>query len=76
MADSPEGNIRQLLAQARCFLDNHRYDPVEVYGEEYREFCTGVPDPKKQPLAIFENFESVLNDLGAFSLCLVVNELV
>ncbi|KAF2366634.1 Ribonuclease III domain [Trinorchestia longiramus] len=64
VADSVEAEVRLLLAQARSFLDNHRYDPVEVYGEEYREFCTGVPDPKKQPLSIFDNLESVLNDLG------------
>ena len=60
-----EEEVRRLLASVRAFLDNHRYDPVEVYGEEYREFCLGVPDPKKQPVAILDNIETVLDELGA-----------
>lgn len=73
VADSVEESVRQLLAHAKSFINNHRYDPVEVYGEEYREFCVDVPDPKKQPITIFDNFESVLNELGKLRIFLTDN---
>ena len=59
-----EVEVRRLLASVRAFLDDHRYDPIEVYGEGYREFCAGVPDPKKQPISILDNIEKVLDELG------------
>nr|ACC62400.2 ribonuclease III [Penaeus monodon] len=59
-----ELEVRRLVGEALSFLDNHRYDLVEVYGPEYQEFCDDLPDPNKEPRQILMDFLDVLNNLG------------
>ena len=57
----------QLAAVAQhClqFLSTHQYQPLEIYGEDYAEFLTGVPDPIQQPKQIVSDFIYILNTLG------------
>lgn len=59
-----ELEVRRLVGDALSFLRDHRYDLVEVYGPEYQEFCTGLPDPNAEPRQILLDFLDVLNNLG------------
>ncbi|XP_071514662.1 endoribonuclease Dcr-1 isoform X2 [Panulirus ornatus] len=59
-----ELEVRRLVSDALGFLDDHRYDLVEVYGPEYKEFCDGLPDPNNEPRQILMDFLDVLNNLG------------
>nr|XP_053644192.1 endoribonuclease Dicer-like [Cherax quadricarinatus] len=59
-----ELEVRRLVGDALRFLDDHRYDLVEVYGPEYQEFCDGLPDPNNEPRQILMDFLDVLNNLG------------
>ena len=59
-----EIEVRRLVDHAMNFMKDHRYDLIEVYGEEYAEFCIDVPDPKKEPMKILQDFIDVLNTLG------------
>lgn len=63
-----EMEVRLLVSKALDFLREHRYDLVEVYGQEYQEFCAGLPDPNTEPRQILLDFLDVLNNLGG--LCL------
>ncbi|KAG7161841.1 endoribonuclease Dicer-like 2 [Homarus americanus] len=59
-----ELEVRRLVEDALSFLNDHRYDLVEVYGPEYQEFCDGLPDPNNEPRQILMDFLDVLNNLG------------
>ncbi|XP_066967294.1 endoribonuclease Dcr-1-like [Macrobrachium rosenbergii] len=59
-----ELEVRRLVEDALSFLNDHRYDLVEVYGPEYQEFCENIPDPNYEPRQILLDFLDVLNDLG------------
>ncbi|KAK3886818.1 hypothetical protein Pcinc_009043 [Petrolisthes cinctipes] len=61
---SAELEVRRLVGDALSFLGDHRYDLVEVYGPEYQEYCTGLPDPNVEPRQILLDFLDVLNNLG------------
>nr|CAD7269744.1 unnamed protein product [Timema shepardi] len=51
---------------AREFLDDHRYDPSELYEDEFLEELQGIPDPKIDPQSILSDFLDVLHTLGAW----------
>merc|ERR1711874_513840 len=52
------------ISDALSFLELHRYDLIEIYGPEYREFCQDIPDPKQEPIQILKDFMEILDDLG------------
>ncbi|XP_069696429.1 endoribonuclease Dcr-1 [Periplaneta americana] len=57
--------ILELQVQnAFTFLNDHRYDPSEVYEDEFQEELKGIPDPKIDPQKIFNDFLDVLHTLG------------
>jgi endoribonuclease Dicer len=66
------GHLDKLLeSQITCalaFLTDHRYDPSEVYEDEFQEELKGIPDPKIDPQKILNDFLDVLHTLGTFSL--------
>jgi len=53
---------------ARAFLTDHRYDPSELYEDEFQEELKGIPDPRIDPQKILSDFLDVLHTLGTFSL--------
>lgn len=57
-------HLSQQIEQALFFLHDHRYDPFEIYDEEYREDLQGIPDPKLDPLVIMNEFLDILRTLG------------
>jgi endoribonuclease Dicer len=52
------------IRSAVAFLTDHRYDPSEVYEDEFQEELKGIPDPKSDPQKIFSEFLHVLHTLG------------
>lgn len=46
------------------FLKDHRYDPSEIYQEEFLEDIQKIPDPTEKPCEIVEDFLHVLRTLG------------
>ncbi|XP_066152978.1 endoribonuclease Dcr-1 isoform X1 [Euwallacea fornicatus] len=53
-----------LINQCRDFLKDHRYDPSEIYEEEFLEEFKDIPDPKQLPIALLDNYLAILDDLG------------
>lgn len=56
--------IVELLLTKITFLNEHRFDPSEIYSDEFAEEWKHVPDPKIQPLALLHDFLDILMDLG------------
>jgi endoribonuclease Dicer len=52
------------IRSAVMFLTDHRYDPSEVYEDEFEEELKGIPDPKSDPQKILSDFLHVLHTLG------------
>lgn len=52
----------------RCvtFIKDHRYDPFEIYSDEYKDELDNMPDPKIEPLKCIEEFLLILNELGVY----------
>uniref|UniRef100_A0A1B6DKN5 ribonuclease III n=1 Tax=Clastoptera arizonana TaxID=38151 RepID=A0A1B6DKN5_9HEMI len=46
------------------FLEEHRYDPSEIYEDEFSEEITNIPDPKQDPFDIIRNFKHILKTMG------------
>lgn len=61
-----DNNLYQQIEEALTFLTDHRYDPFEIYDEEYREDLQGIPDPKIDPLNIMNEFLDILRTLGPY----------
>ncbi|CAH0562212.1 unnamed protein product [Brassicogethes aeneus] len=57
-------SIKLLVIRAKNFLNDHRYDPSEIYGDDLLDDYDDVPDPKVQPIELLDNFLSILDDLG------------
>lgn len=60
-------HISRQIEEALMFLTDHRYDPFEIYDEEYREDLQGIPDPKIDPFSIMNEFLEILRTLGKLS---------
>lgn len=46
------------------FLLDHRYDPTEIYEDNFLDELKDIPDPKKDPFEIIDDFLEVLNTMG------------
>ncbi|CAO1434532.1 unnamed protein product [Diamesa serratosioi] len=59
--------MRNLIKSRKSFIEDHRYDPSEIYGGgEFMEELNSIPDPKKQPLKFLNEFLVILDELGAY----------
>ncbi|XP_015607218.1 endoribonuclease Dcr-1 isoform X2 [Cephus cinctus] len=66
--DGEKGNLHEALencaVHAMEFLRDHRYDPTEIYNEEFLEDIQKIPDPTDKPCEMIEDFLYVLRTLG------------
>ncbi|KAK9499033.1 hypothetical protein O3M35_003549 [Rhynocoris fuscipes] len=46
------------------FLNDHRYDPSEIYDDSFSDELKDVPDPKKDPQLIIDDFLDILHTMG------------
>lgn len=57
-------NIKNIVHQAKRFLEEHRFDLSEIYEAEFLEEIKDVANPKDIPLQLLEDFLEILEDLG------------
>lgn len=58
--------LRDLILTKKHFLLEHRYDPFEIYSDEFEDELKAIPDPKKEPIECLDQFLSVLDEFGAW----------
>lgn len=56
--------LEECVVEARKFLEDHRYDPFEIYEEEFADELQRVPDPKLDPMDMIQDFLDILHTLG------------
>ncbi|XP_015125778.1 endoribonuclease Dcr-1 [Diachasma alloeum] len=65
---SPTGALQSALQtvalDAMTFLDDHRYDPTEIYQDEFLEDIQKIPDPTEKPQEMLQDFLTILETLG------------
>lgn len=59
--------LRDLVLTRQCFIRDHRFDPSEIYSDDFLEELQSIPDPKKEPLRFLDNFLEILEELGPWS---------
>lgn len=59
--------LNDIVNELKVFLIDHRYDPSEIYADEFLEELKQIPDPKVQPLQLLEDFLLILNELGPWA---------
>lgn len=59
--------LRDLVLTRQCFIQDHRFDPSEIYSDDFLEELQSIPDPKKEPLRFLDNFLDILEELGPWS---------
>lgn len=58
--------LRDLVLTRKYFLQEHRFDPSEIYSDEFEDELKAIPDPKKEPIECLDQFLAVLNEFGAW----------
>lgn len=48
--------LRELVGCRLAFLREHRFDPSEIYGEEFADEWRALPDPRAEPLELAGEF--------------------
>lgn len=56
--------LRDLILTKKHFLLEHRYDPFEIYSDEFEDELKAIPDPKKEPIECLDQFLTVLDEFG------------
>nr|AUZ94233.1 dicer-1 [Recilia dorsalis] len=56
--------LQEQLDTTKEFLDDHRYDPSEIYDDEFMEDLVNIPNPKEDPNKIIADFQNVLSSMG------------
>ncbi|CAG4974461.1 unnamed protein product [Colias eurytheme] len=59
--------MRDTIYEALDFVNEHRYDPTEIYGDELYEEFMSIPDPTIEPKQLFNQFLFVLDELGPYA---------
>ncbi|XP_052746238.1 endoribonuclease Dcr-1 [Bicyclus anynana] len=62
-----ENYMRSTVTSALDFINEHRYDPTEIYGEDLYEEFANIPNPTVEPKHILNNFLYVLDQLGPYA---------
>ncbi|XP_055380587.1 endoribonuclease Dcr-1 isoform X2 [Condylostylus longicornis] len=56
--------LKEIIFTKQEFLKDHRYDPSEIYSDEFLEELQGIPDPKNEPNKFLNIYLDVLNEMG------------
>lgn len=60
--------LKDILLTRKAFLNDHRYDPFEIYcTDEFLDELKDIPDPKKEPLEFLDIMLHVLQEMGPWS---------
>lgn len=58
--------LRDLIQTKKHFLEEHRYDPFEIYSDEFEDELKAIPDPKIEPIKCLDQFLDVLDEFGPY----------
>ncbi|XP_025420848.1 endoribonuclease Dcr-1 isoform X2 [Sipha flava] len=66
--NSTDIRIKLLVDSLTNFLNNHKYEPASIYGddEEFGEELKQIPNPKNEPLQVIADFLEVLKTMGVY----------
>ncbi|XP_050314512.1 endoribonuclease Dcr-1 isoform X2 [Anthonomus grandis grandis] len=53
-----------IIENCKLFLKEHRYDPSEIYADEFLDEFKNIQDPKEVPLQLLDDYLNILDDLG------------
>ncbi|BET01171.1 dsRNA_bind [Nesidiocoris tenuis] len=56
--------LEEEVEEVYAFLRDHRYDPSEIYEESFKDEFDDVPDPKKEPAKVLDDFLEILRTMG------------
>ncbi|XP_034941920.1 endoribonuclease Dcr-1 [Chelonus insularis] len=59
--------LEEHVSDAMNFLNDHRYDPTEIYQDEFLEDIQKIPDPTQKPREMLQDFLTILETLGPWS---------
>lgn len=62
-----ERYLRECTDVTMEFLHDHRYDPTEIYSEEFLEDIKKIPDPTEKPCEMIREFLYILETLGLWA---------
>lgn len=62
-----ENYIRECTEFTMDFLKDHRFDPFEIYSEEFSEEIKKIPDPTKKPYEMILEYLYILETLGIWA---------
>lgn len=56
--------LRDFILTKKYYLLEHRYDPFEIYSDEFEDELKAIPDPKKEPIECLDQFLRILDEFG------------
>ncbi|XP_055849068.1 endoribonuclease Dcr-1 [Episyrphus balteatus] len=56
--------LEDIICTRKAFLKDHRYDPSEIYSDEFLEELKGIPDPKIEPTQFLDIYLESLHEMG------------
>lgn len=56
--------LREIVLTKKYFLLEHRFDPLEIYSDEFEDELKRIPDPKTEPIECLNQFIEVLDEFG------------
>ncbi|XP_044014882.1 endoribonuclease Dicer [Aphidius gifuensis] len=56
--------LENCVNDALNFLNDHRYDPLEIYQDDFLEDIQKIPDPSEKPKEMLNDFLNILNEFG------------
>ncbi|XP_028040138.1 endoribonuclease Dcr-1 [Bombyx mandarina] len=62
-----ESYMKRTVEDVAEFVNDHRHDPTEIYGDELYEEFKNIPDPTTEPKMMFKQFLHVLEELGPYA---------
>lgn len=57
-------SLERCALDALAFMKDHRYDPTEIYTDEFLEDIQKIPNPTDKPREMIHDFLYVLETLG------------
>lgn len=62
-----EGFMKFTVLNALNFLEDHRYDPTEIYGDDaFSDELKNIPDPCADPKIMLHQFLYILEQAGKY----------
>lgn len=57
-----EREITERINQLKSYLQDHRYDPTEYYGEQ--DYLKEIPDPCEEPMDLLKEYIQAVQNFG------------